>query len=183
MNRLSIDQYNNLVETKQIRSSQVMRTNPCSPTSSEPSRCEAQSDKVESPAQIFFIVPGAPMAKPRQTRSDKWKKRPCVMRYREWADRARAESRAAIDQKFPGLVLMQCRRLSVTAFFPIPPSWTKVTKAKMAGQPHRQSKDADNVLKAVSDALFPTGDAQIYDMHVMKFWDDGRGPRVEITIA
>lgn len=160
-----------------------MKQTPRNSTSRVPSRAEAATDRVESiPSSVSFVVLGAPVAKPRQTRSDKWKKRPCVVRYREWADRARSESRKAIGIKFPGLVLMACSRMRVMAFFPIPPSWTKPVKAKMKGQPHRQSKDADNVLKAVSDALFPTGDAQIYDMHVMKFWDDGRGPRVEITM-
>ena len=27
-----------------------------------------------------------PVAKPRQTRSDVWKKRPCVVKYRQFAD-------------------------------------------------------------------------------------------------
>jgi len=31
-----------------------------------------------------------PVPKPRQTRSDKWKQRPCVMRYRAFADEVRA---------------------------------------------------------------------------------------------
>ncbi|MEK6281843.1 MAG: RusA family crossover junction endodeoxyribonuclease [Acidobacteriota bacterium] len=141
-----------------------------------------EANDVRLPSVVSFVVPGCPVTKPRQTQSDKWKKRPSVIRYREWADQARAESRKAIGQKFPGMVLMACTRMRVIAFFPIPPSWNKVVKEKMKGQPHRQSKDADNILKACSDALFPTGDAQIYDMHVMKFWADEKGPRVEITI-
>lgn len=142
---------------------------------------EAPTHKVES--VVSFTVPGSPVTKPRQTRADKWKQRPCVMRYRAWADKARAAARKATNHRFPGLVLMTSKRMTVIAYFPLPASWTKRTKDTMRGEPHQNKKDADNILKAASDALFPTGDEQIYDMHVMKFWDDGQGPRVEITIS
>ena len=131
---------------------------------------------------LSFTVPGPPVSKPRQVRSDKWKKRPSVVKYRQWADAVRAVANRAVAQRFPGLILRSYSRMKVVAIFPIPPSWTKVMKVKMQGQPHQQTTDADNILKACSDALFPKYDAQIYDMQVTKYWDDGGGARVEITL-
>jgi uncharacterized cupin superfamily protein len=40
--------------------------------------------------ECCFTIPGNPVGKPRMTQRDKWAKRPAVLRYREWADRARA---------------------------------------------------------------------------------------------
>lgn len=42
---------------------------------------------------VRFVVPGTPIGKPRMTQRDKWrvgpKARPCVQRYRDWADAIR----------------------------------------------------------------------------------------------
>jgi len=47
----------------------------------------------------YVVVPGAPIPKPRQTRRDKWARRPCVLRYREWADQIRAAAGAILDRR------------------------------------------------------------------------------------
>ena len=120
---------------------------------------------------ISFTVPGVPVAKPRQTRSDKWKKRPCVLRYREWADKAR---QAMYDAT--GTVSMIGGQLDVIAYFPTRSGW------RSPGSVHKLKPDADNILKAVSDAICRNEDQMIHDMSVKKRWDDGNGPRVEITI-
>jgi len=36
-----------------------------------------------------LTVPGEIVPKPRMTKSDKWKRRDCVLRYREWCDKLR----------------------------------------------------------------------------------------------
>lgn len=151
----------------------MQKTTP-SPTVREPSRAEPASVKVESGARSArsFVVPGAPVAKPRQTRSDKWKQRPCVLRYRAWADRAR---------DIAGTVSVKTGRLDVVAYFPIPKHFCGAVRESMIGDVHLSKPDADNVLKAVSDALCPH-DQIIHDMSIKKRWDDGKGPRVEITI-
>jgi len=46
--------------------------------------------KLARTGPTVITVPGNPVGKPRMTRKDKWAQRPCVLRYREWADRARA---------------------------------------------------------------------------------------------
>ena len=42
--------------------------------------------------------------------------------------------------------------------------------------------DADNILKAVCDALFKK-DEVISCKHIEKFWDDGNGPRVIVEVG
>lgn len=131
---------------------------------------------------LTFMIPGAPCPKPRQTKSDKWKKRPSVLRYRDWADRTRAEARKAVDRKVPGLVLRSYGRMKAVAFFALPSSWNAATKARMLGRPHCQRPDADNLMKAIGDGLFPTGDEHLYDLQISKYWDDGGGARTVITL-
>lgn len=155
------------------RSGTSRRSFPTSPT--EP--------QIQAPERLFFVIPGPPCPKPRQTKSDKWKKRPSVLRYRAWADSARKAARKAAGQRFPGPVLYSYGRMKVVAYFPIPRSWTKAVQERMKGKPHRQIPDSDNLMKAASDALFPTRDSQLYEMVVRKFWDDGEGSRVEITLS
>ena len=132
-----------------------------------------------------FTVPGSPVPKPRQTRSDKWKKRPSVVRYRRWADDAREAYNAAKRKAFPDvrfLGTIRYERIQAVAFFKMPGSWNAATKAKMSGQPHCLRPDADNILKAIGDSLFPTGDEHLYDLHITKRWDDGEGARTVITL-
>jgi len=105
-----------------------------------------------------------------------------VVRYRDWADLARDVSRKAIDRKFPGLILRSYGRVKAAMYFPIPRSWNKVTQAKMAGQPHELRPDIDNCGKSILDALYPTGDSRIHKLDLEKRWDDGDGPRTEITL-
>jgi hypothetical protein len=76
--------------------------------------------------------PITPVPKPRQTRQDRWKKRPSVVRYRDFAD--------------------ECRRLGIhvpesgcTVRFglPMPKSWSKKKRQGMNGRAHQQTPDVD----------------------------------------
>lgn len=118
-----------------------------------------------------FTIPGEPIGKPRMTQRDKWAKRPCVLRYREWADKARAAAGGLGDPT----------EVSWTAYFQMPKSWSKMKRAEMKGTPHRQKPDRDNVDKAVLDALFKQ-DCGVAIGFLRKFWDDGNGPRLEVSI-
>lgn len=115
-----------------------------------------------------------PIGKPRMTRRDKWAQRPSVVRYREWADEARRQVKA-----FP--LPANPLRLKIVAYFEMPKSWSKAKRAELAGQPHRQKPDWDNVAKAVQD-IFWTDDQVVAEGHVLKFWDDGNGARVEMEV-
>ena len=142
----------------------------------------ANSDALQP---LSFTVLGAPVPKPRQTRSDRWKKRPSVMRYRAWADEARRVHNEATRKQFPEVRFLgeiRYGRIMAVAFFKMPGSWNAATKAKMKGQPHTLRPDADNILKSVGDSLFPTGDEHLHDLHIRKLWDDGNGARTVITL-
>ncbi|MBK1884758.1 RusA family crossover junction endodeoxyribonuclease [Luteolibacter pohnpeiensis] len=131
---------------------------------------------MNNPPVIFKVVP---LGKPRMTQRDRWKKRPAVLRYHAFKDTLRARLvdlphlRKLIDS---GTI----HGLSWTAYFPMPPSWSKRKQASLAGALHQQKPDRDNIDKAILDALF-TDDSGIASGRIEKRWDDGKGPRIEIT--
>ena len=119
-----------------------------------------------------FEVMGTPVGKPRMTRRDKWKQRPCVMTYRAWADAARA-----MMGRTTKLVLEKPMRLTVTAFFEIPASHRRT----IPGNYHTGKPDGDNILKSVCDALFQN-DQMVVEASITKFWAGNDGARVEIKL-
>lgn len=134
---------------------------------------EAMRPSVSTDAPHTFVIEGVPVGKPRQTQQDKWKKRPTVMRYRAWADKARL---AAIG-RVPALASELC----IVAYLPIPKSYSKKKQAALRGQPHTQKPDFDNLLKSAADALFQE-DKTIWRGSVVKYWDDGQGARLVVTV-
>lgn len=125
-------------------------------------------------------IPVSPMGKPRMTQRDKWKKRPAVLRYHAFKDSLRTYLNG-----MPHLMqLLESGNvvgLSWNAYLPLPESWPKRKKALFAGSPHRSKPDRDNIDKAILDAIFPE-DSGVASGHIHKFWDDGRGARIELTI-
>ena len=105
-----------------------------------------------------FQIDITPVAKPRQTRSDKWKQRPCVMRYRAFADEIRLRV-GSID----------LNHYTLTFGLPMPKSWSKKKKAEYEGQPHQQKPDVDNLCKSVLDSLYQD-DCHIHDIALKKVW-------------
>lgn len=101
-----------------------------------------------------------PVAKPRMTRSDKWKQRPCVMKYRAFADEVR---RLGIEVPESGA--------HITFFIPMPKSWSQKKKDRMCGMPHRQVPDLSNLIKALEDSIFED-DSHIYDYRITKIWNN-----------
>ena len=85
----------------------------------------------------------APVPKPRMTRSDKWKKRPSVVRYRMFCDEVRLMG-LTVDPSAD----------DITFHVPMPKSWSRAKRERMAGQPHEQVPDLDNYLKALLDACY-----------------------------
>lgn len=121
-----------------------------------------------------FDVIGEPVGKPRMTQRDKWLKRDCVTRYFAWVNHARLVA--------PKNLTLEPSTIDVLAYLPMPASWSQRKKDDAQGKPHRYKPDADNILKAVCDALFAK-DEVIYEKRVRKFWDDGNGARVEIEVT
>jgi Holliday junction resolvase RusA-like endonuclease len=122
-----------------------------------------------------FTVSIVPMGKPRMTRSDKWRKRPAVLRYFAY--------RAELILKSPvRLIPVEPGSVTIMAYLPIPESWSIKKKTAMAGMYHRQKPDCDNILKGVVDILWPKGDQMISFKMITKKWDDGNGARLEIEV-
>jgi Holliday junction resolvase RusA-like endonuclease len=110
---------------------------------------------------ITFHV--SPCPKPRQSRSDKWRVRPEVLRYRVFCDSLRLQ---AYNQKF-----QLPDSFAVEFILPMPKSWSQKKKKEMNGKPHRQTADIDNLLKALIDALL-SEDKQVWDVHASKRWGE-----------
>lgn len=102
----------------------------------------------------YYIIP---MGKPRMTRRDKWKKRPCVVAYHAFKDQCRAQ-----DMIIP----VPCK---ITFNMPMPSSWSQKKKAQMDGQPHLQKPDIDNLVKAVLDAVLEE-DSHVWSISAEKRW-------------
>ena len=102
-----------------------------------------------------------PMGKPRQVASDRWKKRPEVLRYRAFADEIRLA--AAAQNFFLG------SRCIMIFEFGMAPSWPKSKKEKMNGKPHQQRPDIDNVEKSLFDIML-NEDSSVYTAFCAKFW-------------
>ena len=99
--------------------------------------------------------------KPRQTQSDRWRQRPCVLKYRAFADELRLKFGKVPDAS----------SISVAFFIKTPDSWSKKKRELMANKFHQQKPDADNLLKAVVDALF-SEDKGIAQIQCVKRWSD-----------
>jgi Holliday junction resolvase RusA-like endonuclease len=110
--------------------------------------------------EVVITLAIDPMPKPRQTRADVWKQRPVVVRYRVWADEIRY---LMGDSKLP-------QRFHATFRLAMPDSWSEKKRELMNGSPHRQKPDADNLLKALMDALLPDGDHEVWDVRATKIW-------------
>lgn len=108
-----------------------------------------------------------PVGKPRMTQRDKWDKRPCVMRYRDFADRLRAACGKA------GFELGN--ELYAIFYLPMPKSWSKKKKAEKLGTLHDQKPDWDNMAKAVQDILSKE-DKRVHTGYVKKYWSESGQP-------
>lgn len=101
-----------------------------------------------------------PVTKPRMTQRDKWKKRPCVVKYFAFKDKCRAADMEI--QEEGSFIIFN---------IPMPKSWSKRKKDRMRMMRHRQRPDIDNLLKAVFDALYDE-DCHIWDIRARKLWSD-----------
>lgn len=102
-----------------------------------------------------------PVPAPRMTRRDIWLKppRPAVARYRAFKDE------------------LQLLNLKLTEFhhvhfiIPMPKSWSKKKKLEKMNEPHKQTPDIDNLIKALYDGLY-RDDSHISDVRASKWWGE-----------
>lgn len=106
-----------------------------------------------------------PVPKPRMTHSDRWNKRPCVLKYRAFVTELRLRG-----ARLPS-------RYRIEFVLPMPRTWPDHLKARMDGQPHLVRPDTSNLVKAVEDALVPR-DERLHDIAASKVW--GRKGRIRI---
>ena len=90
---------------------------------------------------IAYITP---VAKPRMTRADKWKRRPATDRYWKFKADWKVSVPEKLDLNYKGFEFV----------IPMPKSWSKKKKLLMDGQPHVQKPDLDNLLKGIGDAHY-----------------------------
>ena len=103
---------------------------------------------------MIYNIP--PCAKPRMVSSDKWKKRPVVLKYWAFKDECRLKGVKPDDGQ------------DVTFYMPMAASWSKKRKEKMDGKPHKQTPDLDNLLKGLWDIL--KEDSHIASVTARKVW-------------
>ena len=126
--------------------------------------------EMESATYVFQVPP---QTAPRMTRRDRWKKRPCVVRYFEYRDQLRAK---AVEY---GITLPNA--FTVTFYMPMPKSWSKKKKAAHVGKPCQSKPALDNVLKGFMDAL-RTNDASVYAVSASKFWSEQPGVVLAVRV-
>lgn len=142
-----------------------------------PSPCAAESsDIVFSCVDKYltheFVFVGKPIGKPRMTQRDKFIKRPATTQYWQFKDAIRIS--AGQLPAYPDMVI-------VTAWVPMPPSWSKTKQDSYTGQPCRQKPDWDNIGKAICDALFDE-DCCIWVGALIKYWCRPGDERLNIKV-
>jgi Holliday junction resolvase RusA-like endonuclease len=115
----------------------------------------------------MILIPVTPVPKPRMTRADRWKKRPCVVRYWAFKDALRASME---EQKVP----MEFTELNIIFMVPMPKSWSKKKKKEMDNKPHQQRADLDNYLKAFLDCIM-SEDCAVWEVYARKVWSTEGG--------
>lgn len=113
------------------------------------------------PGSDKLIFKGDIVAKPRMTRSDKWKERPATSKYWAFKDLLNV---AAKQQRFT-----LGDRVYIVAQIPVPKSWSEKKKKRMDGQPHQVRPDVDNLNKSIFDCLLRE-DSNVWEVHIKKTW-------------
>lgn len=101
-----------------------------------------------------------PRAAPRQTQRDRFKPSLPVQRYRTFR-----------DEVWRGKVRIPADFFHVVFLMAIPPSLSKAEKAGRIGRPHTLRPDADNLVKALIDAVYRgREDGHLWNYAVTKLW-------------
>lgn len=134
-----------------------------------------EQKKIVLPKVVILNV--TPMGKPRMTQSDKWKKRPIVMKYRAF------ENEVVLQAKQQGYELTEV--LNAKFVIPYPKSYLKKNgelRKRFAhlteGTPHKLKPDVDNLVKAIMDSL-SKDDRFVHTINCNKVW--GKEGRIVIV--
>lgn len=130
-----------------------------------------EQPQIQSHRVLQFAIDHEPVPAPRMTQKDRWAKRPCVERYFDYRN---------LVKELVGELDSVPDELHCKFFFTMPESWSKKRRAAAIGTPHRQRPDFDNLVKAVSDALFEE-DGGVWKSSQEKRW--AVKGRVELTLV
>ena len=104
-----------------------------------------------------------PVSKPRMTRADTWKKRPCVLRYWAYKDE--------LNEKIKDIDIELDDELYLEFYISMPKSWSKKKRIEYFNKPHKQKPDIDNLVKGVMDAIFKE-DYHVHTIYAKKIWSN-----------
>ncbi len=107
---------------------------------------------------MIRIYPIDPVSAPRQSRGDRWKPSPRVLRYRAYRDELLVKG-LQIPTPFCHMVFV----------IEMAPSWPERKKAAHEGMPHLLKPDRDNLEKAVLDTAYGE-DCHIWNGATTKLW-------------
>lgn len=113
-----------------------------------------------------MLIPVTPVTKPRMTQRDKWVKRPCTQRYWAFKD----------EIKFYVDVIPQPCKIIFT--LPMPKSWSKKKRGEHINKPHMNKPDLDNLVKALSDAVYDD-DKALWNYWLIKVWGETGSIEIE----
>ena len=102
----------------------------------------------------FIELDLTPVPAPRQVRSDTWKPRKSVQKYRAFRDEIRFRMKRNQIPK-------DVKCVEMVFVMPMAQSWSKKKKTETEGGPHRQKPDIDNLVKAFLDSVCLDDDAFI----------------------
>lgn len=135
--------------------------------------------------EVAFTVPGEPGAKgrPRATTVGGKARMYTPAKTERYESRVALFARQAMQGAEPMSAPLSVR---ITAFLPIPASWSKRRQAQADADRIRPAKrpDADNLAKAVTDgcnSIVWRDDSLIVDLHVSKRY--GWAPRVDVSVV
>jgi Holliday junction resolvase RusA-like endonuclease len=104
------------------------------------------------------VISVNPIAKPRMTNRDKWKKRQCVRKYFNYKNFLKAN-----------LITIQNSSNHIIFVIEMPRTWSMKQKIRMEGIPHQNRPDCDNLLKGFLDSVVKE-DKLIWDIKISKIW-------------
>lgn len=129
--------------------------------------------------EICFTVPGQPIGKgrPRVTRYGAY----TPEKTKAYEEKVRLCWRTQSGHGFAGGVPLLA---SITAYFPIPKGTSKKKAASMADTFHTHRPDADNIAKAILDALNGSAYPDDSAVQIDRAWKvyTNAAPRVEVTL-
>ncbi|MGV2337649.1 MAG UNVERIFIED_CONTAM: RusA family crossover junction endodeoxyribonuclease [Planctomycetaceae bacterium] len=124
--------------------------------------------------QLHLSVPGPPVAQPRHRISTRGG---FAQTYLPSDHPVHVYKKAIALQAVGYVVFAGAVEVRIVAWFPMPTSWSKKKRREHDFRWHTQKPDADNVGKAVLDALSEhwTDDCQVAILTVQKRWYSGTG--------